>query len=423
MKRGVSMFDPGPPLRLALSFPRIDPNRGGAETYVADLCRLLVRWGHEVDVYTSEVAPGALPATVDVVHVPADGWNRFSRILGFARASERALRANESHYDCIVGFINTWHQDVIIPQGGLHPGSLAHNARRYPAGLRRAAYVLGKRANPKDWMYRAIERKQYDPARGSRVVAVSLLVRRHLEVFRGVETDRITVIPNAIDAHRLEVDEPAEARAEFREKLGLGESDLLALFVAHNPRLKGLPALLNGLARHKRLRPDARPVHLAVCGGEKVDVFARQARRLGLADTVHFLGFQDDIRPCFWGADLFIHPTYYDPCSLVVFEALACGLPVITTTSNGAGEVITPGVEGYILSSPEAGDELSDALAGLSDDRRRRAMSASARDLGHAQSFDVHLSRMVDLFREVAAAKRPTPSTPHFRSQPTRVAS
>lgn len=416
------MFDPGPPLRLALTFPRIDPSRGGAETYVADLCRLLVRWGHEVDVYTSEVVPGALPATVDVVHVPAEGWNRFSRIWNFARASERALKATETRYDCIVGFINTYYQDVIIPQGGVHPGSLYHNAQRYGRGWRRAAYVLGKRVNPKDWLYRAIERQQYDPARGTRVVAVSHLVRRHLEVFRKVASERITVIPNAIDAHRLEVDEPAEVRAEFREEIGLGEDELVALFVAHNPRLKGLPALLDGLADHNRRRPGGRTIHLAVCGGREVEPFRRQAHRLGLDGRVHFLGFREDIRPCFWGSDIFVHPSYYDPCSLVVFEALACGLPVITTTSNGAGEVITPGVEGFILSSPESADELSEALEVLSDDRRRRAMSASARELGQAQSFEVHLGRLVDLFREVAAEKRPTPSVPHFRCQASRVA-
>ena len=55
------------------------------------------------------------------------------------------------------------------------------------------------------------------------------------------------------------------------------------------------------------------------------------ARDLGLQDVVHLLGFQADIRPCFHASDFFALPTYYDPCSLVVFEALACGLPVITT--------------------------------------------------------------------------------------------
>ena len=47
-----------------------------------------------------------------------------------------------------------------------------------------------------------------------------------------------------------------------------------------------------------------------------------------------------------------MQPTYYDPCSLVVLEALACGLPVITTAQNGASELLTDGVDGYVLTAP-----------------------------------------------------------------------
>ena len=59
----------------------------------------------------------------------------------------------------------------------------------------------------------------------------------------------------------------------------------------------------------------------------------------GSSETVHFLGYHDDIRECFASSDFFVMPTYYDPCSLVVLEALACGLPVITTVQNGASEL------------------------------------------------------------------------------------
>ena len=74
--------------------------------------------------------------------------------------------------------------------------------------------------------------------------------------------------------------------------------------------------------------------------------YRRLARSLGIAQTVHFLGFHSDIRECYAASDFFVLPTYYDPCSLVVLEALACGLPVITTLQNGAGELITDGRAG-----------------------------------------------------------------------------
>src|SRR4029077_5270890 len=102
----------------------------------------------------------------------------------------------------------------------------------------------------------------------------------------------------------------------------------------------------------------ARPIHLLVCGGGRVASYKRLASALGLADTVHFLGFHPDIRECYASSDFFVLPTYYDPCSLVVLEALAWGRPAFLTRSNGAGELITDGRQGYVLSSPDAKGEM-----------------------------------------------------------------
>src|SRR5690348_9511529 len=101
-------------MRLALNFPRIDPSRGGAETYLVDLCRSLLRAGHQVDLYAESCAEGCLPPEVRLVPVAATGRTRLQRIWDFARNSEAALRLAD--HDCSVGFINTWAHDVIIPQ-------------------------------------------------------------------------------------------------------------------------------------------------------------------------------------------------------------------------------------------------------------------------------------------------------------------
>jgi UDP-glucose:(heptosyl)LPS alpha-1,3-glucosyltransferase len=254
-------------MRLALNFQRIDPTRGGAETYVVDLCQRLARLGHEVDLFANSWKADALPAAVRPIFVEAPGWTKSERIWNFARNSEAALNQAKARYDCTIGLINTWHHDVIIPQGGVHAASLEANAKRYPAGWRRDAYVLGKRANPKAWIYGAIERRQYDPARKARVIAVSNMVRGHLERFHGVPRERIHVVPNAIDTARLAMDDPQAARSLFRDKMGLKADDLVALFVGHNYALKGLKPLLLALAERKRRESDSRPIHLLACGG------------------------------------------------------------------------------------------------------------------------------------------------------------
>lgn len=405
-------------MRIALVLQHVDPSRGGAETYVADLARTLAARGHEVELYAESWAEGALAAGVRPVRVPVRGRTRWGRAWDFAAASEEALRRWD--HDCTVGFINTWGQDVLIPQGGVHRASLEANAMRFPAGIGRELYRLGKRINPKWWgLYRSIERRQYDPARPTRYVAVSAMVRGHLERYHGVPTGRVRVIPNAIDAGRLAVDDPAATRREFRRRHGLGDADLAGLFVGHNFRLKGLPPLLRTL-RHRADRDRAgRPIHLVVCGGGRIGPMQRLARRLGLESTVRLVGFVDDVRGAYHGCDFFVSPTYYDPCSLVVFEALACGLPVITTRCNGAGEVMTEGREGFVVERPDDLDALASALDRMADDATRRAMSGAAARLGRAQSFDRHVDRLLALFEEVAASRRRAARPPHARGVAT----
>lgn len=405
-------------MHLAINYQNVDPSRGGAETYVADLCRRLVDRGHRVDLFAASVASWALAPGVRVVPVSATGTTRRARLLSFARNSEIALRT--ATFDCSVGFINTWHHDVIIPQGGVHPASLAHNAMRFPEGWRRSLYRLAKRSNPKHRLHLAIEHRQYDPDRSSRVVAVSRFVRGHLERYYNVSHDRVRIIPNAIDATRLQVDDSALARRSFRSGLGLKDDDLIMLFVAHNFKLKGLDPLLESLRMRLDQARGARPIHLAVCGGGRLGRYRHKVQAMDLTNYVHLIGFAPDIRAAFHGSDGFVLPSYYDPCSLVVFEALACGLPVITTATNGAGEVITPGVEGSIIPSADDVESLADALDLLCDDARRRLMSAAAVRLGQAQSFDVHLDRLIELFREVAEERASGRSTaaPHRESWP-----
>jgi UDP-glucose:(heptosyl)LPS alpha-1,3-glucosyltransferase len=403
-------------MHLALNFQRVDPARGGAETYVVDLCRYLTQAGHRVDLYAESWAEGCLPRQVNVVPVAAHGKSRWQRLKSFAINSEAAL--GQGQYDCSVGFINTYAHDVIIPQGGIRQGSLLANARRFPSGVLRRLYVLTKLANPKDWLYRSIERKQYERERQTRVVAPSSMVKNHIETYHHVPRERIHVVPNAIDPRRLAVSHPGAVRCAFRNRLGLEPRDLVGLFVGHNFALKGLKPLLLALgARLKRDRT-SRPIHLLVCGSGDPGAFRRLANRLGLSATVHFLGFYPDVEACYWSSDFFVQPTYYDPCSLVVLEALACGLPVISTAQNGASELLTDGLEGYVLTAPDAIGELIAALDRMADEPTRRSMSAQALRLGQVQTFEVHVARLLAVFQEVASAR--SRRVPHSRSQKNR---
>ncbi len=398
-------------MHLALNFQHVDPSRGGAETYVADLCRKLTEAGHRVDLYAESWASDSLPAQVNIVPVAVTGGSRLARINCFARNSAAAL--GQANHDCSVGFINTWAHDVIIPQGGVHQGSLMANSERFSSPLVRTLYRLAKTVNPKHWVYRSIERKQYDQSRPVRVVAVSNMVKRHLQEYHHVPTQQIHVVPNAIDPGRIVVSQPGAVRCAFRNKLGLEPRDLVGLFVGHNFALKGLTPLLEALGARRQRDRGSRPLHLLVCGADNAGPYRGLARRLGLADSVHFMGFYPDVNACYWSSDFFVQPTHYDPCSLVVLEALACGLPVITTASNGASELMVDGREGYILTAADAQGELIAALGHMTNDEVRRAMSVEAARLGQSQTFDAHVAKLVAIFEEVVQAR--AGRSPHSR--------
>src|SRR5262249_29251215 len=152
-------------MHLALNFQRVDPSRGGAETYVADLCRAPDQGGHRVDLYAESWADDCLPRGVNVVPVKVTGRNKLERLWNFADQSEQAMRHGQ--HDCSVGFINTWAHDVIIPQGGVQEGSLRANAARFSTSLHSQAYRLVEAAHPKFWVPPAIEKSQNDQERAA----------------------------------------------------------------------------------------------------------------------------------------------------------------------------------------------------------------------------------------------------------------
>jgi UDP-glucose:(heptosyl)LPS alpha-1,3-glucosyltransferase len=393
-------------MRIGVVSERVEPSRGGAETYVAELCAALARRGHAPVLIAGSWDESAIGSGVERVRIALRSGGRMGRIWEFGNESERYLSARGHEFDATIGFINTWAHDVLLPQGGVRAASLESNANRYPAGPARWLYRAGKVLNPKHWIYREIEARQYDLARRTRYVAPSHWVAGHLARFHGVRPDRVRVIHNAIDAARLRIDDPVALRKTERARFQYSDDDVVALFVGHNFRLKGLHALLAAVAERMRRNPGARRIQILACGAGSQGPMRQIAKRLGIDDALRFAGYVADVRSVYAAADLFALPTYYDPCSLVVFEALAFGLPVITTAYNGAGEVMTQAREGFVVSRPDAISELADALDALSHDETRAGMSTAARALGAVQTFDQHLDRLLELFEEIAVEKR-----------------
>ncbi|HEY1189395.1 MAG TPA: glycosyltransferase family 4 protein [Gemmata sp.] len=385
---------------IALCYESVLPARGGAETYLGDLARRLARDGHAVHLYAARWDAAALPPSTHFHRIEVPNGPRFLRPWRFGAACEAELKRNR--HDVSIGFDKTWGQDILYPQGGLHAASAAHNLLKFPGPISRNLAALGKWLDPAAWSFSRLERKQYLGPNRPLVIVNSFMVLKHFEQFYGIPPDSVHVIRSAIDPGRFSADDRLKRRHEERGRWTVFPDETVGLFVAMNYRLKGLAPLLNALA----LVPRDKPFKLVVVGHPKFGRYKRQAERLGVADRVVFLGHRDDPRDCYFGADFLVHPTFYDPCSLVALEALACGLPVVTTRYNGAGELLTPPSDGAVISDPHDAPALAAAMHRFTDHGYRAESSGAARQAGTRWTFEHHYQALLDVFNEVRATKR-----------------
>jgi UDP-glucose:(heptosyl)LPS alpha-1,3-glucosyltransferase len=241
------------------------------------------------------------------------------------------------------------------------------------------------------------------------VVVNSFLVRDHFQQYLECSQKNLFVIRSAIDPDRFPEHDRLKRRRDFRDMFNIGPAEVVGLFAAMNYRLKGLEPLLHSV---KQLlgRPEFRratpPCRLRGGGNPNYRRYERLASSLGVAEHVRFVGHCAEMRNAYFAADFLVHPTFYDPCSLVVLEALACGLPVITTRANGASELLKPLSEGYVIDDPHDHEHLAWCLSQMLDSSRRHACSQAARRAAAGWTFEHHYRQMLDVFSEAAARKR-----------------
>jgi UDP-glucose:(heptosyl)LPS alpha-1,3-glucosyltransferase len=151
-----------------------------------------------------------------------------------------------------------------------------------------------------------------------------------------------------------------------------------------------------------------RPVHLAVVGGKAKHVMAGRAlaARHGASSSVTFVGSVADTVPYYAAADVYVQPTFHDPCSLVALEALASGLPVVTSHFNGVAELMTEGIHGSILANPADVRALTTRLHAMLDGTLRHRMGEAARKLALNHTFGAHCDRIEAVYQAVAGSQR-----------------
>jgi len=377
-------------MHVALVIEHLDRRRGGAEAWVHQFAEFLVGQDHRVTVVTQDAHQEPQGAEL---HIVASG-----SALAFARRAGEAL--DEIAPDTSLATGKALGMRLWQPHGGTVRGSQRQNAALIRSCDRRALKVLFNRLSPKHRAALRLEAAQFaDP--GLQFVAISEMVRRDMRTFYGVDDNRLTLIYNGVDLQRFNPERIAPLRAGVRRRYGIDDQAVLLLFVAHNFKLKGLRELLQALPLLSE-KTD-RPFRLLVVGkNRRQRAYERRARRLGVGHRVTFAGPCDDTAEMYAAADVFVHPTWYDPCSLVMLEALASGLACISTRFNGASELAAATDAAIILDAPRPVAALAGAMAELMDPARREALARAGRAAAEQYPLERNFREMLDLLTRAA---------------------
>ena len=375
-------------MKIALLRQRVSAP-GGAETTLINLAQGLAAAGQDVAVYGTdqeEEARRLLGPGVKYVRVPVWG-GKTGRVLTYALNVRRLLRPDPGQV--VFSLERTLEQHVYRAGDGCHREYLLRR-RPYLSPAARVAQELSL-------FHRVmlhLEKRLFTDPRLLRVIANSRQVQREIIEHYSLAPEKIRVIYNGLDHRKFRPLEEPEAAA-LKTRLGLAADARVVLFVGSGFARKGLAYLLEAFAGLKN--PESQ---LWVVGKGPLKRYQQMAARLGVGARVRFWGPQADTAPFYQAAAVLGLPTIYDPCSNVVLEALGCGCPVVTTTANGAGEFITTGTNGAVLSPPHDTSALRQALEEYLDRGRDPRVRQAAPDAVAHLSWEKTVAQTLEVLTE-----------------------
>jgi UDP-glucose:(heptosyl)LPS alpha-1,3-glucosyltransferase len=353
-------------LRIAFARRGYSPS-GGAEGYLKRLARGVIEAGHDVQLIATN-------------EWPEDQWRfgsatrlRAESVLGFADELEE-IRP-QLHYDALFSLERVWSCDVYRAGDGVHRAWLVRR-RNFELPLKQFVRALNRKH--RDLLQ--LEESLLADRKAARVIVASQMVKNEIVDLYAYPAGNIDIIRNGVPLDKFRFD--PEVRQKAREDLKLKPDQIALLFAGSGWDRKGLLFAIQAMAlcKNKKLR-------LLVAGRGNETLYKTARLRFWREEPVRFLGEVAEVARLYAAADIFILPTIYDPFSNACLEALACGLPVITTRSNGFSEIIEDSVHGSIVDNAGNLVGLRDAIRFWSDPSHRAA--ARSRNVERASQFDI----------------------------------
>jgi UDP-glucose:(heptosyl)LPS alpha-1,3-glucosyltransferase len=346
--------------KLSIGFVRRGYSRsGGAEAYLKRLVEGVVEAGHDTQLIATEAWPQNDWPFGPIRRLPSGSVTEFARDLEKIRAQLRC--------DVLMSLERVWSCDVYRAGDGVHRAWLARR-RKFELPLER--FVRGLNRKHRDILQ--LEEALLANRGAARVIVNSQMVKTEIVDLYGYPAEKIDIVRNGVPLEQFRFD--SKLREESRDQLKVKKDEIALLFAGSGWERKGLRFAIAAMALCTN-----RKMRLLVAG--------RGNQRSYKAKRVQFLGEVPDPVRIYLAGDIFILPTIYDPFSNACLEALSCGLPIITTRSNGFSEIIEDGVHGSAVDFSNNVAGLRDAIQFWSDAARRAAVRSA--NMQHAAQFDI----------------------------------
>ena len=376
--------------RIALVRARYSPF-GGAERFVDHALAALQQNDVAVTLITRRwKQDSVIPAVICNPFYVGNVW----RDWGFARSVCRTL--TRENFDLVQSHERIACCDVYRAGDGVHREWLAQRSRTLSA-LGRAKVAL----NPYHAYIKHAEAALFRSPRLRAVICNSRMVKDEIHTWFQVPDETLHVIYSGVDTQRFHPALRERHRAAFRAEQRIPDAATVFLYVGSGFERKGVAPLIKAFST----LPDT--AYLVVVGNDKRKThYETLADQCGAAARIRFLGALKDVTPCYGAADVFVLPTLYDPFPNVILEAMASGLPVITSTKSGGAELIEPGKSGYICDALDI-DALAGHMRSLLVQDRHTEMGRMAREIVLPYTFDAMSARLQTLYESLL---RPPPA-------------
>ena len=369
--------------KLKIAFVRRGYSRtGGAEAYLKRLADGIAKAGHEVQLVTTSEWPEDQWPFGSIKRLGA------TTVIGFADELEQVRP--QLQCDVLFSLERVWSCDFYRAGDGVHRAWLARR-RKFEVPLKQ--FVRAASRKHRDLLQ--LEESLFKKRKAGRVIAASQMVENEIIDLYRYPAGNIDLVRNGVPLDRFPFD--PKVRERSRAELKLKHDQIVLLFAGSGWERKGLLFGIEAMALCKNQK-----LRLLVAGRGDARPYQMTRLRFWREDPVQFLGEVADLVPVYAAADMFILPTIYDPFSNACLEALASGLPVITTRSNGFSEIIEDGVHGSIVDNPANLVALRDAIQFWSAPSRRDAARSANIERGSQFDISKNVAQTLEILRRAA---------------------